>query len=75
MRDLDHDPMDVMIVLDQDHLEAEAMDEAIVRTAMMMVGMIKLRSEGIVKRNISGNIILWSVSFSMFVVLLLLHLF
>ena len=75
MRDLDHDPMDVMIVLDQDHLEVEAMDEVIVRTAMMMVGMIKLRSEGIVKRNISGNIILWSVSFSMFLVLLLLHLF
>ena len=63
MRDHDHDPVDGKIVLDQGLLEVETMGEAIERTAMMMVEMRKLRSEGIVKRNISGSIILWCASF------------
>ena len=75
MRGLGHDPMDVMIGLDQGHLEVETMGEAIERTAMVMTEMRKLRSEGTVKRNISASIILWCASFSMFPFLLLLHLF
>lgn len=73
MKGLARDPADVMVVPDHGHLEVETMGEAIERTAMMMVEMRKLRSEGTVKRNISGGIILWWASFSMFLILMLLH--
>ncbi|KHG13074.1 rbm5-a: RNA-binding protein 5-A [Gossypium arboreum] len=63
MRGLGHDPVDVMIVQDQGHLEFGAMGEAIERTAMIIIKMRKLRSKGTEKGNISWSIILWCASF------------
>lgn len=56
---LDLGLVDVMIVLDRGHLVVEAMVEVIERTAMMMVDMSELRSEGTVKRGVSGSTMLW----------------
>ncbi|XVF80775.1 hypothetical protein PTKIN_Ptkin15bG0102400 [Pterospermum kingtungense] len=55
--------------------EVGTMGKAIERTTMMIAEMRKLRRKGTVKSDIRGSIILWCASFSMFLLLLPLHLF